>query len=639
MQKKMGLGAKVMGGFALVMIILVIIGGVSWNALSGAAEGFKSYRGLARDTNLMGRVQANLLMMRLNVKDFLITGSEKDIQQFNEYNQKTNEFLETARKEIQNPERAGKVKSVSTEYVNYLEGFKNISQFMAERDNQVNGILNVKGPLLEKNVTEIMNSAYKNQDQDTVYRSGLMMKHLLLARLYMTKFLDTNDQAAVNRVHQEFEKLEQQFNLLNSDDRNTGYRQWLANVAEAEKEYISTFNLLVKTISQRNDVTHNTMDRLGPVMAGDIEDIKLSVKEEQDVLGPKLQAENIRAVVIIVVISLLGLALGVILAVVITRSITKPINRIIDNLNEGSDQVASASFQISSSSQALAEGASEQAAAIEETSSSLEEMASMTKQNANNAGEADVLMKEATQVVAKANETMAELTQSMALISGASEETSKIIKTIDEIAFQTNLLALNAAVEAARAGEAGAGFAVVADEVRNLAIRAAEAAKNTSNLIEDTITQVTNGSNLVSKTNEAFQEVSKSTGKVGELVGEIAAASQEQAQGIDQVNQAVNQMDQVIQSNAANAEESASASEEMNAQAENMRDVVNDLVKLVMGMSKANGDGNHQKPLLPAHRRITSREKPDQQKTLTTRDAQVVKSNEVIAAKDDYLEF
>jgi methyl-accepting chemotaxis protein len=278
---------------------------------------------------------------------------------------------------------------------------------------------------------------------------------------------------------------------------------------------------------------------------------------------------------------------GILLAIFITRSIVKPINRVISGLNEGAAQVASASGQVSSSSQSLAEGASEQAASIEETSSSLEEMSSMTKQNADNSSQADNLMKEANQVVAKANQSMTELTHSMEEISRASEETSKIIKTIDEIAFQTNLLALNAAVEAARAGEAGAGFAVVADEVRNLAMRAADAAKNTADLIEGTVKKVKNGGELVATTNEAFSEVAQSAAKVGDLVGEISAASNEQAQGIEQVNLAVTEMDKVVQQNAANAEESASASEEMNAQAEQMKSYVNDLAALIGG--SANG--------------------------------------------------
>ena len=265
------------------------------------------------------------------------------------------------------------------------------------------------------------------------------------------------------------------------------------------------------------------------------------------------------------------------------RRISKPITRAVVGLSDASDQIASAADAVSNSSQTLAEGASEQAAAIEETSSSLEEMSSMTRQNADNASHANQLMAETKETVAKAGQSMGNLTTSMREISRASEETSKIIKTIDEIAFQTNLLALNAAVEAARAGEAGAGFAVVADEVRNLALRAAEAARNTADLIESTVKKVKEGSELVEKTEREFGEVTASVGKSGELIGEISAASQEQAQGIEQVNKAVSEMDKVVQENAANAEESASASEEMDAQAVRMKEFVGGLVALVGG--------------------------------------------------------
>lgn len=265
------------------------------------------------------------------------------------------------------------------------------------------------------------------------------------------------------------------------------------------------------------------------------------------------------------------------------------LNSVASGLSAASEEVNSAAGRISGVSQALSQGATEQAASLEESSASLEEMASMTRTNADNARQADALMGEAARVVDAANTSMTALIQSMKEVSGASEETAKIIKTIDEIAFQTNLLALNAAVEAARAGEAGAGFAVVADEVRALAMRAAEAAKNTATLIEGTVDKVKDGSDLVTRTAEAFSQVAGSTGKVKELVAEIAAASSEQAQGVDQINKAVNEMNTVTQQTAASAEESASAAEELTAQSEQMKVVVQELVGLIGGARGAHG--------------------------------------------------
>jgi methyl-accepting chemotaxis protein len=277
--------------------------------------------------------------------------------------------------------------------------------------------------------------------------------------------------------------------------------------------------------------------------------------------------------------------LGVGLAAFITRSITKPINEIIEGLRSGSQQTASASGQVAAASQSLAEGASEQAASIEETTASVEEMSSMTRNNASNARQADEQMTEAGKVVTRGQESMGELARAIDQIKASSDETAKIVKTIDEIAFQTNLLALNAAVEAARAGEAGKGFAVVAEEVRNLAQRSAEAARNTSDLIEQSVRNAEQGVSVTRQCSEAFQAVTDSSTKVAQLVNEIASASEEQAQGIDQINTAVTQMDQVTQKNAANAEESASASEELSAQAEELNGMVARLELLVRGVS------------------------------------------------------
>jgi methyl-accepting chemotaxis protein len=279
------------------------------------------------------------------------------------------------------------------------------------------------------------------------------------------------------------------------------------------------------------------------------------------------------------------------LAFLIIRAVNVVLRKIAGQIDLGSGEVAAASSQVSGASQILAEGASEQAASLEETSASLEEMASMTRRNAENAQSAKDLATQTRGAADAGASDMREMSEAMDAIKTSSDNIAKIIKTIDEIAFQTNILALNAAVEAARAGEAGMGFAVVADEVRNLAQRSAQAAKETAEKIEDCITKSEQGVGISSKVAERLAEIVSRARQVDELVAEIATASREQSQGIDQVNTAVTQMDKVTQGNAAAAEESASASEELNAQALTLKGAVSELLALVNGAKSAAGGG------------------------------------------------
>ena len=275
-----------------------------------------------------------------------------------------------------------------------------------------------------------------------------------------------------------------------------------------------------------------------------------------------------------------GIGIGVYLFI---SKLSNKLMGIVRSLSDGSSQVTSAVSQIAATSQTLAQGASEQAASLEETSAASQEIAAMNHKNADNSQYAAKEMAEVDRRIHASNAALGDLVSSMQEIKESGDNIAKIIKVIDAIAFQTNILALNAAVEAARAGEAGAGFAVVADEVRNLAQRSAQAAKDTTALIEESIAKSNAGNSKLQQITVVIQGIDESASRVKLLVDEVHQGSAEQARGAEQVSKAIQQMEQVTQSNAASAEESAAASQELSAQASAMNDIAHQLSEVVAG--------------------------------------------------------
>ena len=403
-------------------------------------------------------------------------------------------------------------------------------------------------------------------------------------RIKLNRFLQHVDTAGAAEIAAAGKTGEAVLNeVINSKTLSAEFRNRIVNGIKKDfDEYFKDFDEYVKLQLSRNEMNKKQLDLVG-TFSENVTDMMETLVARNSGLAMATAGRMDANSTVMIILLIIAIILGVIMSVFIINSIVRPITAAIDELSSGSNQITGASGEISKASQSMASGASEQASSLEEISASLNEITSMTKQTADNAKNAEVLVEGTATGQAGVEKAMKRLQEAVVDIQSSSNETAKILKDIDEIAFQTNLLALNAAVEAARAGEAGKGFAVVAEEVRNLAQRSAESAKKTANLIERSQKSSQQGGSLAQDTALEIGKITEAAQKIAIIVTEISKAADEQARGIAQVNSAIGSLDQVTQSNASQSEELAASSQELSSQALSINDLVGDLVGVVAG--------------------------------------------------------
>ncbi len=595
------IGKKITFGFALSFGLLALVAVIAYTAVNGAGRRLASFSESAEETFAAASLESSMQALKLQVNDFIATGSADSVAGYNAAKKALDAELDSATKLTVDPTRAQQLAKARELMASYDAAFREVMANHAARVTIESDVLTPQSKFIADGLQQMLKQAQTQGDMNAAFQISNGLKAFFESTSLVNGFLLTSDpkksaaaaealKVTVGQITR-MEKDQAELEKLDVSLKDEAKKTLLVALQRAAEAFAKGLDEVVAGKNVRDKIIAEQLNRVAPEFTATIGRVKSSVHEFQRELESRTQIEQRRNELIVSSVTIGGIVLGIVLAWVIIRSVGHRITHVAGRLATESDKANGSAAQVAQASQAMANGATQQASSLEETSSSLHEMASMTSRNSENAQNAKALANQARQTADAGAADMEQMKAAMSAIKGSSVEISKIIKTIDEIAFQTNILALNAAVEAARAGEAGLGFAVVADEVRNLAQRCAGAARETADKISASTEKSEQGVRISEKMAVNLGAIVDKTRQLDERIAEIAQSSHEQSEGINQLNSAVASMDKITQDNAALAQQSAAASEELKAQAEQVRLAVGELLRMARGDSEHNFEG------------------------------------------------
>jgi methyl-accepting chemotaxis protein len=592
-------------GFGIIIFLVLVITTSALLGISAASTGFESYRALVNDSNLSRNLQTNMLGLRMQVKDYIISESDRDFDGFRKELAITNETMEKSKVNLDNPERAKIIKSIDRVLNDYNKGFLKAVDYVQDINKELNNVLYPNAIEVRVKMSSIIDTAFKENNIKATYFSSIIQQRLLLGQLYVAKYIESNDKNDYDQALLELEKnMANDLRLLDANLKNQKNIQQLKLFTNELEIYISSFNKIYTLLVKRHEVVDNMLETDGPQIEKYTETVKQSIKDDQYILGESVEDNNNKTQSIVIWVSLIAVIFGIIIVIFIIRDVLKKVggepnivseiargiatgrldialdmeakgatgilaqiiimrSKLIDvvqQITSNSQQISIAATQVSNTAASLSEATTEQAASVEETSGSIEQMGASISQNNENAQNTDMIATVSAKAAKQGGQAVSDTVVAMKQIADK-------ISIIEDIAYQTNMLALNAAIEGARAGEHGKGFAVVAAEVRKLAERSQIAASEISSLTKNSV-------EIAETAGVLLEKMVPDIIKTAELVQEISAASEEQSVGVSQIIKAMQQLDSVTQQNASGSEQLAATASEMQAQSENLINVV-----------------------------------------------------------------